>query len=54
MIRSRRLLIRATMTLLLLATVSSCSFLANEFVLLGKAGPAAAPVAPPSGLHARP
>ena len=54
MIRSRRPLMRAAMTLLLFATVSSCSFLANEFVLLAKAGPAAAPVAPPSGLQARP
>jgi hypothetical protein len=54
MTRLRCLLARAAALLFLLAGASSCSFLANEFVMLDGAGPVAAPPAAPSGLAARP
>jgi len=48
--RTRRLSSRALALLLVCFAGSSCSFLANEFVLLDAAGPVAAPVTPPSAL----
>ncbi|MGC6489545.1 MAG: hypothetical protein ACON4Z_18005 [Planctomycetota bacterium] len=53
MTRPRRFLARTAPLLLLLAGAGSCSFLANEFVMLDGAGPVAAPPAPPGGLDAR-
>ena len=54
MTRSRRWIPRVATIVLLAVTAGSCSFLANEFILLDSAGPVAAPAHPPSGLQERP
>jgi len=54
MTRPRRSLARAAALLFLLASATSCSFLANEFVMLDGAGPVATPPTAPCGLDARP
>lgn len=52
--RSGRSLARVVALLFVVATATSCSFLADEFVLLDAPGPVATPAAPPSAVQDRP
>ena len=53
MTRRRRAAALTVALILLSVTTSSCSFFANEFLTLDKAGPVAAPALAPSGVDVR-
>ena len=53
MTRKRRAAFRTALLALFVVVTSSCSFFANEFLTLDKAGPVAARASAPSGLDQR-